>query len=104
MSPFRIDLLPVRMIALFPSNVANRSIECGTKPLFILLCCYQLTEHTYNISLFTIVIIYEFQVDISQILKDKVIDGIIRSIEMTYSKRIARLPSSLDFDRLVSSA
>ena len=104
MPPFRIDLRLVRMIALFPSNVANRSIECGAKPLVILLSCYQLTEQMYKISLFTIVIIYEFQVNISQILKDKVIDGIIRSIEMTYSKRIARLPSSLDFDRLVSSA
>ena len=92
------------MIAIFPSNVANRSIECGAKPSVILLRCYQFTEHTYNFSLFTIVIIYEFQVDISLILKEKVIEGIVRSIKMTYSKRIARLPSSLDFDRLVSLA
>ena len=92
------------MIALFPSNIANRSIECGVKQLFILLHCYQLTEHTYNISLLTIVNIYDFQAVISQILKEKVIEGIIRSIEMTYSKKMARVPSSLDFDKLVSSA
>ena len=92
------------MITLFPSNVANRSIECGAKPLFILLRCYQLTEHTYNFSLFAIVIIYEFQVHRSLILKEKVIERIVRSIKMTYSKRIASLASSLDFDRLVSSA
>ena len=100
MPPFWIDLRLIRMIALFPSNVANRSIECGAKPLR----CYQFTEQTYNFSLFTIVIIYEFQVDISLILKEKVIEGIVRIVEMTYSKRIARLPSSLDFDRLVSLA
>ena len=104
MPPFWIDLRHIRMIALLPSNVANRSIECGAKPLFILLRCYQVTEHTYNISLLTIVNIYDFQAEISLILKEKVIEGVIRSIEMTYSKRIARLPSSLDFDRLVSSA
>ena len=92
------------MIALFPSNVANRSIECGAKPLFTLLRCCQLTEDTYNISLLTIKNIYEFQAVISLILKEKVVERIVRSIEMTYSKRITRLPPSLDFDRLVSSA
>ena len=46
----------------------------------------------------------EFQVDILLVYKEKVIEGIVRSIEMTYSKRVARLPSSLDFDRLVRLA
>ena len=48
--------------------------------------------------------IYEIQVDLSLILREEVIEGTIRRIEMVNSKRPTLLPSSLDFEKLVRSA